>query len=73
MSTFTRTELLELREAWKAAFKACATGKSYKIDDRELTRYDLDEIRKMLGWIESQLEAVSGRSASLFARPVVRR
>ena len=73
MSTFTRIELLELRERWKEALKACATGKSYRIDDRELTRYDLDEIRRMLGWIEAQLAAVSGRSASMLVRPVVRR
>lgn len=69
MSIFTQTELLELREQWKAALKACATGKSYRIDDRELTRYDLDEIRRMLGWIEDQLAALSGRSASMLVRP----
>lgn len=69
MSIFTKQELIELREQWKAALTACATGKSYRIDDRELTRYDLDEIRRMLGWIEDQFSALSGRDASMLVRP----
>ena len=42
MSTiWTREELLDLIACWKAAYKAASTGKSYTVQGRTLTRYDL--------------------------------
>lgn len=46
-STYKGYTLAEARselELWKEAKRAAATGKSYKIGGRELTRYDLAEI-----------------------------
>lgn len=44
MSTiWTREELLGLIACWKAAYKAASTGKSYTVQGRTLTRYDLPE------------------------------
>ena len=49
MSTiWTREELLDLIACWKAAYKAASTGKSYTVQGRTLTRYDLPEIRQQL-------------------------
>lgn len=60
MSLFTRAELQEMIAQWKAAYKAAATGKSYSIGSRTLTRYDLSEIRAQLEWLEKEREALDG-------------
>jgi hypothetical protein len=72
MPLYTREEIASEISRWKDALKACATGKTYTIDGRQLTRYNLDEIRRHLEWlagIESQLDG----QATILARPVVRR
>ena len=64
MSIWTREELQDLIAAWKAAYKAAATGQSYTIQGRSLTRYDLPEIRKQLAYLEGELAALEGQGKS---------
>ena len=50
-----------LRE-WRAAEVACASGvKSYRINNRELTRYDLAEIRRSIEYWEERVAVLEGR------------
>lgn len=65
---WSREELLELLCEWKKAYKAAATGKSYTISGRALTRYDLPEIRGQLEYLQGQLDALSGRRGPFFVR-----
>lgn len=65
---WTRSELLDLRNQWKAAYRAASTGKSYQIDGRSLTRQDLEDIRAELDYIQQQLEALDGKSGPHFVR-----
>lgn len=74
MSIWTRTELLDLITCWKAAYRAASTGKSYTINGRTLTRYDLPEIRKQLGYLEGELASVdNGGRGPVFVQGRVRR
>ena len=69
MTIWTRDELLSLLADWKAAYKAASTGKSYAIGGRTLTRYDLDEIRRQLSYLENELAALpenGGRRGPVF-------
>ena len=68
MSIFTRAELLEMIAQWKAAYKAAATGKSYTIGSRTLTRYDLADIRGQLEWLKKELDALDGHAGPYFVR-----
>lgn len=72
MSIYTIPELQEAISQWKTALSLCATGKSYQIDGRTLTRYDLPAIRAHLTWLQSQLDAVTGRRITC-VRPMIRR
>lgn len=59
-SIWTHAELLSLRTSWKAAYQAAATGKSYTIDGRTLTRQDIDDIRAQLDYIQQELDKLNG-------------
>ena len=72
-SIWSRAELLDLIAQWKAAYRAAATGKSYSIGSRTLTRYDLPEIRKQLEWLEEELAALDGKRGPFFVRARFRR
>ena len=72
MPIYTREEIAIEIGRWKDALKACATGKNYTIDGRQLTRYDLAEIRRHLEWLAG-LEASFDGMGTILARPVVRR
>ncbi len=73
----SRSERLELISVWKAAYKAAAQGKSYTIagsnGSRTLTRYDLNEIRSQLDWLESELAGLDGRRSPFFVKARLRR
>lgn len=69
MAIFTQDELLGLKKEWKAAAVACASGRSYSIDGRSLTRQDMSDIIAMLEWIEMQIAGLDGRG-SMAARPM---
>lgn len=45
--------------AWTAASLALADGKSYAIGDRTLTRVNADEILRMIGYWQRQVDALS--------------
>ena len=47
---YTLEEAQNSLQQWKAAKAAAATGKSYKIGSRELTRYNLGEIDKQISF-----------------------
>ncbi len=72
-SIWTREELLSLLADWKAAYKAASTGKSYTIDGRTLTRYELPEIRQQISYLENELAALNGRRGPVFVRARYRR
>lgn len=58
LSFLTLAELRETREEWMGAFRALSTGvKSYTLGSREVTRYDIDEVAKVLAEIGAEIEA----------------
>lgn len=59
-SIWTRSELLDLIALWKAAYKAAATGKSYSIEGRSLTRQDIPEITAQLDRLQNELAVLDG-------------
>lgn len=61
---WTKAELLSLLEDWKKAYKAASTGKSYSIQGRTLTRYELTEIRAQIAYLEKELCKLEGQSGS---------
>lgn len=61
MAIWTRAELLRLIDAWKAAYLAASTGKSYTIGSRTLTRYDLNEIERTLDRLSAELDKFDGK------------
>lgn len=76
MSTiWTREELLDLIACWKAAYKAGRPrGKSYTVQGRTLTRYDLPEIRQQLVYLQGELAALdTGRRGPAIVLARVRR
>ena len=58
MSVWSREELLLLIADWKAAYNAVASGTSYSIGTRSLTRQDVAEIRDQLDFLQRELEAL---------------
>lgn len=74
MTIWTHDELTAQLREWKNALLACATGKSYSIGSRTLTRRDSDEIRKMLTYLERELAKLEGNPVSpVFVQGVTRR
>lgn len=75
MSTiWTREEFLDLIACWKAVHKAASTGKSYTVQGRTLTRYDLSEIRQQLIYLQDELAALNtGRRGPAIVLARVRR
>jgi hypothetical protein len=67
-SIWTREELLEQVALYKRALKQCASGSSYTIGTRSLTRQDLPEIRAHLSWLANELAAISGRRGPLLVQ-----
>lgn len=63
-SIWTKSELIEQLDAWKAAYKAASTGKSYTIQGRSLTRYDLKEIRDQLAYLQGELASLENGGGS---------
>lgn len=60
-SIWTRQELLEEIDLYKRAVKACASGSSYTIGSRSLTRQNLQDIRDHLDYLVGELAALEGR------------
>lgn len=72
-SIWSRAELLELIELWKAAYRAASTGKSYSIGSATLTRYDLPQIVAQLDKLKKELAALDGRRGPFFIHAKFRR
>lgn len=60
-SIWTRAELDEQIRIYKEALKKCASGASYSIGSRSLTRQDLPSIREHLAYLSGELAALEGR------------
>ncbi len=67
MGIWTQAELEEQIALWKEAFKQASTGKSYSINGRTLTRYDLAEIRTQLDYFKAELSRLERGKGSLVA------
>ncbi len=55
MAIFSKELCRQRVDLWLAAEEAIATGQSYQIDDRRLTRADLDDVRKELEYWAGRL------------------
>lgn len=64
--TGTDQELLDLARA--AIAQILATGQSYAIAGRQLTRADLPELRETVQWLETRLTAQAGDSTENLVR-----
>lgn len=60
-SIWTEQELREEIDLYKRAIKACASGSSYTIGSRSLTRQNLKELREHLDYFAGELAALEGR------------
>lgn len=61
---WTLVEAKEYLQVWVSASLAVATGQSYKIGRRELTRANLSEIKKMIDFWRSEVSRLeSGRKS----------
>lgn len=67
MSIWTKEELKTHITAYKEALLACASGKSYSIGSRSLTRSDIPEIIKTLKILEEELDKLEGIKTSFIA------
>lgn len=72
-SIWTRTELLEFIAAWKKAYLAASTGKSYTIGNHTLNRYDLPQIEATLQKLQEELAALETGSGPYLGRAIFRR
>lgn len=71
---YTLSEAQEELAVWKAAKRAAATGQSYAIEGRSLTRQNLSEINAQIDFFAEVADALtSGRSGPIFVTARVRR
>ncbi|MCL2791089.1 MAG: DUF6148 family protein [Desulfobulbus sp.] len=61
---YTLSEAQTALANWKAAMRAASTGKAYTIGSRQLTRYDLAEIRRTIADFAAIIDVLSGSPAS---------
>ena len=74
MTIWTRDELTAQLREWKAALLICASGKSYGIAGRTLTRSDVADIRKTLSYLERELNKIDDAPVGpVFVQGVTRR
>lgn len=57
MSIYGKALCQRKLKLWLEAEEAIATGQSYQIDDRRLTRADLNDVRKEIEFWEGKLAA----------------
>jgi hypothetical protein len=50
---------------YNEALQKVATGQSYQINNRTLTRADIREIRDTIEWLEKRIAAASGTSGGI--------
>lgn len=61
MSIWTREELLTQISAAKKALLAAATGESYSVDGRSLTRQKIESLKNHLTYLQAELAALDGK------------
>lgn len=72
MAAMTDSELLTL---YNEALQAIATGQSYEINGRRMTRADLREVRETIDWLDKRIRgaastpATQGFGLATFNRP----
>ena len=71
-SIYTKDEIMEMIQEYTKAEKAVLTGKSYKIGTRELTRLNVDEIRKGRAYWENELSKTNSKGRIKVRRGVPR-
>ena len=71
-SNYSREYILEMIVEYGKAERAVLTGKSYKIGTRELTRMNIEEIRKGRAYWESELQNLESRGSRRVRRGVPR-
>jgi len=59
---YTLDEAKQELNLWKEAKRAAATGKSYQIGSRQLTRYDLSEIDRQIAFFAKAVEVLGSSS-----------
>lgn len=59
-------------ELWKEARRFAATGKSYQMGSRQLTRYDLSEINSQITFFARAIEALRAGSGGGPVRVIAR-
>lgn len=64
---YTDADLLVL---WRNALASVATGQSYSIGGRSLTRADVKECRDMIQWLESRIDAAANSDGGMTAYAV---
>lgn len=70
ITSWTKEEARNMLTLWIEAEKAVATGQSYKIGTRSLTRADLSDIADRIKFWRSELEALEdgrGRGMRVFS------
>ena len=72
-SIWTRQELLEEIDIYKKAIKACASGSSYTIGSRSLTRQNLAELRDHLDYLPGELAALERGCGPVIVQGRIRR
>lgn len=71
---YTLAEAKQELELWKDAKRAAATGQSYQIGSRQLSRYHLSEINAQISLFNEIIDALStGRSGPHKVRARMRR
>ena len=58
MARYTLAEAQQRLEAWKAAELALATGQSYSIAGRSLTRVNLADVMQQIRYWQKQIEEI---------------
>lgn len=74
-SPYTLAEAKEMLSLWKECYRALASGqvKSYKIGSRELTNFDLKEVRGCIAEFNGIVQELSGNERNVRSVCVVPR
>lgn len=70
MAAWTLAQAQEHLAEWLAAESACASGQSYTIGSRSLTRASLDQISERIRYWSAEVERLQAGSTSRGARAV---
>lgn len=65
---YTRDECTQHLEAWKAAELALATGQSYSIAGRSLTRVNLSDVMKQISFWQKKLQECEDAARGIYPR-----